>query len=60
MTNKELIEKLKQLPLNAEVWIAYDSDVRAPVDVAYLSKLGEVVLKDSKKTIFSDENKPLY
>ena len=59
MKVSELIEKLINLPKDAEVKYLYDGSLYGNTPLVYLSKGGNVVLADYDEPIYSEKNIPL-
>ncbi len=58
MKTHELIQKLLQLPQDAEVSIVYDGADRMDVDHIWLSQKGSILLSGSNNPIYETEDRP--
>ena len=59
MTAKELIEYLKQMPQDTNVYYLYDGEPRTDIDVCYLAKNGKVVLSDYGQIVHTEDCRPV-
>lgn len=60
MKNKELIEILQQLPLDAECAILYDGACRLDVNVVYLARGTHIVITDLREVVYYDTDRPVF
>lgn len=58
MQVKELIEKLKTMPQDAEVKHLWDGDPRTTINFVWLSKGGVVITADYDEVCYSGINRP--
>nr|BDD48126.1 hypothetical protein 42 [Balneolaceae bacterium] len=59
MKTKELIEKLKEMPQDAEVYHLWDGELRTGINVVYESKGGDVVTADNDMVCYTDSSRPV-
>jgi hypothetical protein len=55
----ELIEKLQQLPKDAEVFVLWDGEARTEVQLTWLAKGGHVMLSDYNEVCYDNQNRPI-
>lgn len=58
MRVRELIEALRGMPQDADVWYLYDGAARGSADVCYLARSGEVMLGFEEAVVYYDEDRP--
>lgn len=59
MKVKTLIEKLKELPQNADVYHIWDGEPRTKISVVYLSKGGDVMTSSINQVVYSNHARPV-
>ena len=59
MKVKDLIEKLKEMPQDAELQYLYDGAARGNINIVYLANSGKVVASDYDEVIYYDEDRPV-
>lgn len=59
MTAEQLIEVLKTMPKDAQVWHLWDGELRTKVEVVYLSRSGKVVTADYDEVCYTGKSRPL-
>lgn len=59
MKVRELIEQLKSLPQEQDVYVISDGEPRIEVNLAYESKKGAVILSNYGSSVYSDEARPI-
>jgi len=58
MKVKELIERLKKMPQEKEVWHLWDGEPRTVINIVYESKNGNVVTADNNMICYSNCARP--
>jgi hypothetical protein len=58
MTVRELIERLKVMPLDADVAHLWDGEPRTNIEHVWLSRAGDVVTADNGMVVYSTEARP--
>lgn len=59
MKVKELIEILKKMPMEAEIYHLWDGEPRTKINVVYESRIGNVITSDFGEYCYGEENKPV-
>lgn len=59
MKVSELIEKLIEMPQDAEVLHLWDGSPRTSIEVVYLSKNGDVITADYNMVCYYDDARPI-
>ncbi|MCP3681815.1 MAG: hypothetical protein GY861_03920 [bacterium] len=59
MIVKELIEKLKEIDSEAEVYCLWDGALRSTIDHAYIGKTGACVLADEGEVAYDEAARPV-
>lgn len=59
MTIKQLIEILKTMPQDKELWHIWDGAPRSKIDHVYISKGGNVMSIEVGEAIYSDDDRPV-
>jgi hypothetical protein len=59
MKVKELIERLKLMPPNADVWHLWDGEVRTEIERVWLARSGDVITSDVGMICYSSETRPV-
>lgn len=52
----ELIERLREMPPAADVWVLWDGAVRSEVEVVYQARGNRVVLKEGDEPVYHRED----
>jgi len=55
----ELIEQLKLMPKDADVWHLWDGALRTEIEYVYLSKSGLVGTSDRSEVCYSTKDRPV-
>jgi hypothetical protein len=58
MKVKELINKLKGMPQDADVWQLWHGDARSEIKLVWLSRDGRVMASDTNEICQTDEVRP--
>lgn len=59
MKAEQLIEALKDMPQDAEVWHLWDGEARTMIEHVWLSKDGKVITADSGEVCYSTDARPI-
>lgn len=59
MEVKELIERLKDCDMEAEVYHLWDGQLRTTIEHVYMGKEGDCVTADYDEVAYSDEARPI-
>ena len=59
MKVKELIEQLKSMPQESDVWYVYDGAMRREASIIYQAQNGTVGIADDGEYIYDEEEKPI-
>ena len=59
MKVRELREKLKSMPQDAEVVHIWDGAARTYIEVVYLANNGDVATADFRQVVYEDEDRPI-
>ena len=59
MKVKDLIEKLKEMPEDAEVFHLWDGAARTIINHVWLSRSGNVITADSGEVCYQTETRPI-
>lgn len=54
----ELIQHLKQMPPNAEVWHLWDGELRTKIEYVWLARGGQVATADHGQVCYSTDSRP--
>lgn len=55
----ELIEKLREMPPDANVWHVWDGAARTQIEYVWLSRGGEVITADEDEVVYDTGSRPL-
>lgn len=58
MKVKELIEKLKEMPQDTEVWHLWDGSARTKIEHIWEARGGKVITADRGEVCYYDEYRP--
>ena len=58
MKVRELIEALKQMPPNADVYHIWDGEPRTEINVVYKDRTGRVMTADTNMVCYSTDARP--
>lgn len=59
MKVSELIEALKGMPSEAEVWHVWDGAARTEIECVWLDRSGKICTSDDGEVVYSDEDRPI-
>lgn len=59
MIVSQLIEYLRKMPQDAEVFHIWDGAARTGIEHVFVSKSGNVMTSDNNQVVYADEDRPL-
>ena len=59
MKVQELIEQLKTMPDDADVWHLWDGEARTKIEFVWLSRDGNVITADFDMVCYSEKTRPM-